>query len=159
MQIILTNKSFVTIDDDDVDKILIYKWRRQKGLRTDYAAKTIYLGDKKWKTILMHRFILGITDPNIIIDHIDGNGLNNQKTNLRICTRGENSSNRASKQNGSSKYLGVCAIKRERIWQAHIRKNHQIYYLGRFINEKDAAIAYNNAALKLHGEFARLNVI
>ncbi len=159
MIIKLSNNQNVNIDDDDFNKVNIYRWKRNKGLKTDYAAKTIYLGDGKWKTILMHRFILGIKDRNILVDHIDGDGLNNKKENLRICTRSQNSANRTSKKNGTSKYLGVCAIKRESIWQAHVRKDKKIYYLGRFLNEADAAIAYNKKATELHGEFARLNIL
>lgn len=104
----------------------------------------------------MHRQILGLTDPKIFTDHKDHNGLNNQRSNLRIATHGQNMANKSP--SGKSKYMGVSWNKNDKKWRSQIRKNRVTIYLGSYINEIDAAIAYNNKAVEVHGEFANLNV-
>jgi hypothetical protein len=93
------------------------------------------------------------------IDHIDGNKLNNQRVNLRFCTRTQNACNGKSRKNSSSKYKGVNFDKQTGRWLARIQMNKKQKNLGRFDNEVDAAIAYNKMATELHGVFARLNII
>ena len=131
--------------------------------------------NKKSKTFLLHREVLGITDPKVLIDHIDGNGLNNMKCNLRICTHSQNRKNRHNKSDKhTSKYLGVSLkttkykykVKsgEERVsitkrWEARIQHNKKQISIGFFDNEQDAAIAYNQKAIQCHGEFASLNKI
>lgn len=131
--------------------------------------------NKKSTTFLLHREVLGVTDPKILIDHVDGNGLNNMKSNLRICTHSENRKNRHNKSNKhTSQYLGVSLkttkykykIKsgEERVsvskrWEARIQHNKKQISIGLFNTEKEAAIAYNAAAIKFHGKFASLNKI
>jgi hypothetical protein len=90
------------------------------------------------------------------VDHIDGDGLNNQRFNLRICTKEQNRCNR--KPNGDKKYIGVCGLNNGK-FIAHIRHNKKLYHLGVFKTESDAAKAYNKAAIKYHREFANLNII
>jgi len=118
---------------------------------------------KQWfptiKTIYMHRAIMNITDPKILIDHKDGNGLNNCKSNLRIVTTAQNSMNAKKAANKSSIYKGVCFHKREKKWYAYIRKNYKLISLGYFNEEIEAAKAYNEKAKELFGEFANLNAI
>lgn len=107
----------------------------------------------------MHRIILGITDSKIIIDHIDHNGLNNQRHNLRICTYSQNACNRNPYRNTSSKYKGVTFYKKTGKWRSVIRYNKKTYSIGSFDTEIEAAIAYNKKAIVMFGNFAGLNII
>ena len=91
------------------------------------------------------------------IDHIDNDPLNNNIENLRETTRSQNLMNQKPRKNKSSKYKGVSWYKRDKIWQAQIKINKKQIHLGRFKLEKDAALAYNKAAIELFGEFACLN--
>ena len=103
----------------------------------------------------MHIFILGFKG----IDHIDGNGLNNQRNNLRKATHQENMMNRQSNKNSSSQFKGVHWYERTNKWQARITFNQKRISLGYFTSEIDAAKTYNKKALELFGEFAKLNFI
>lgn len=154
----LSQGLFAQVDDDDFEFLDQWKWSADKSYNTWYARRTEHLGNCKLVRIRMHRLIMQITDRKVFIDHKDGNGLNNQKDNLRICSCSNNGANRRVKA-GTSKYLGVNWDKQNNRWKAQIHKNGLNYYLGNFKNETDAAIAYNNAATIHHGEFANLNKI
>ena len=106
----------------------------------------------------MHRELLPVP-PGFETDHIDGNGLNNQKDNLRISTRSQNAANSKIRVGGSSEFKGVAWNKRCRKWRATIGVERQVKHLGLFKIEEKAALAYNTAALKYFGEFARLNIV
>lgn len=101
--------------------------------------------------------------PREIIDHINGDGLDNRKQNLRICTKSENACNRGIDRDNTSGYKGVCYIsnktKRVKRWIAQIAINKKHICIGYFHTKEEAAIAYNEAATKYHGEFAKLNII
>ena len=107
---------------------------------------------------------MNVNDPKQFIDHINGNTFDNRKENLRFCTRNENMWNRSAsrswkKKPPSSKYKGVYKDKSKNRWRAEIYCNCRRYTLGSFISEADAATAYNEAAIKLHKNFAKLNII
>lgn len=106
----------------------------------------------------MHRAIL---DPprGVLVDHVDGNGLNNCRANLRTCTYAENSRNRRPAVGHSSRYLGVTFARSVGRWQAGITVAGKSVYLGQYDTEEEAAQAYNVAAIGHHGSFARLNAI
>lgn len=173
----LTQGKFAQVDDSDYDFLNQWKWYAQKSDRdsTFYAKRNKQIG-KKRKTECMHRLILGIEDSKILGDHKDGNGLNNQRSNLRIVNKYQNARNRTSVKNSSSKYLGVTFHKNRRVkyitkdgtikesiskegWNAIIRIDGKNKHLGSFKNETEAAIVYNKVASKLFGEFANLNKI
>lgn len=159
-QIQLSQGRVALVDDEDFEKLNQYKWCANKIRKTYYA--TTYWGIKKsgsYGHLTMHRLILNITDGKILIDHRDNNGLNNQKKNLRIATTSQNAMNSGANKSGTSKYKGVSRASRGESWQARISKGGKHEYLGYFSNENDAAIAYNKAAIQLHGEFANPNVI
>jgi len=148
-------KYYAQVDDEDYDYLMQWKWcvsRPKKGIvyalrsRKDSNGKTL-------PQIRMHRDILNVTDKNLDVDHKDHNTLNNQKSNLRIATRAQNSFNR--KPRGKSKYLGVSWVANR--WLSTIVCGSEYYYLGRFKNEEDAARARDKKAKEIHGEFANLN--
>ncbi len=91
------------------------------------------------------------------IDHIDGNGLNNQKSNLRWCTYSENAMNAHKNRNGSSNYKGVDLQRKTKLWRCRIKINYIEIHGGYFRNEIDAAKKYDEMAIKYFGEFAKLN--
>jgi hypothetical protein len=94
---------------------------------------------------------------HLVCDHIDHNGLNNTKRNLRLCTKQQNAINQRPRKDGSSKYKGVCWHKRNKKWQARIHHSGRYYHLGTFKSQRAAALAYDSAARKYHGDFACLN--
>ena len=164
------NGKTFTFDLDDYDLIKNYCWNIHKEYRkksngeqtgVEYYVTGFYRDSANNKRRMrLHRLIMGVVDtPEVFIDHIDGNGCNNQKSNLRICTCLENAWNVKPRKNTSSKYKGVYYHSQSRKWQARINKNKKAYYLGLFETEEAAAEAYNNAATELFGEFARLNEI
>jgi len=156
-------KLFAQVDDADYEEINKYKWTLKNGNKTFYAGRTQHLSNGKTKSFQMHRQILGLTDPTILCDHKDQNGLNNQRENLRQCNKSQNAHN--TKARGASKYIGVGKYidKRHKthseIWTSYIRINGKNTYIGRFKTEREAAIAYNDMANKHPNEFRSLNII
>lgn len=156
-QIPLTKGQFALVDDEDFEFVNKQKWYADSCNETFYARAR----PKKYGPLIhMHRVILSVPNScSIFVDHIDHNGLNNQKYNLRIATRSQNNANK--KAIGKSKYLGVFYKKEStfRPWYSRCLKNGVNKYLGSFKTEIEAAMAYNNAAFEIHGEFANLNII
>ena len=152
-KLILTNGSIALVDDKDFQEVSMYSWYLLKG---GYAART---GSRPGEphTILLHHVVTD-TDYKYIVDHINGNSLDNQKGNLRAVTIQQNNFNRAKcKNKKSSKYKGVCWSKHKNLWVASIKINKKSIRLGYFNFEIDAATAYNEKAKVLFGEYARLN--
>ena len=147
---------FTQVDDEDYDELIKSNWQYNNRDGNVYAQRHETVNGKR-TTIRMHRQIMKLTNPKIFIDHIDHDGLNNQKSNLRTCTNQQNARNTSSRPNSSSKYLGVIWEKRRNHWVARINPNKKLIYLGSFNNEEDAARAYDKKAFELFGEFANLN--
>ena len=160
-EIQLTQGYFALVDDEDFEELNKHKWHIKKHRNTVYAVRTQWIVGGKGKQIhyKMHRVILGLKNPKEVCDHINHNGLDNRKSNLRVCTNKENQKNRLSKKNSTSKYLGVSLSDNK--WVSGISVNGKRKHLGTFDNTKDgeilAAISYDFAAIKYHGEFANLN--
>lgn len=161
----LTQDQIALIDDKDFNLINQHKWCAVKARGTHYAVRqiTIRSGNKqknierKQKMIYMHREIMkNKFEKDEDIDHINGNGLDNRRCNLRSCTRSENLMNQ-KKTRGSSKYKGVYFYKITKKWRTVIMLDGQQIHLGYFNNEIEAAKAYNKAAIEYFGKFARLN--
>lgn len=154
------NNIFVLVDNDDYIKLNRYKWYLSKhgyAVRNNWDGKINHT-QKMHKDILSHK-------TGFVIDHKDGNKLNNTKDNLRIATYSQNGANcRISKRNKSG-YKGVWArnnpykTKKDMMWKASIMFNKKVIGLGCFKTKKEAAIAYNKKALELFGDFAKLNII
>jgi hypothetical protein len=139
---------WIFLDMEDVEAMSKYSWSIKPGHKTNYAM-TSKPGDAS--TITMHQLLLGSTG----IDHIDHNGLNNRRCNLRSATGVENV--RYRRPMGQRKYKGI--TKRNIGWTARIFSNGRSSNLGTYASEVEAAIAYNRAAIYLHGEFAYVNDI
>ena len=151
----LTQGQFALVDDEDFDKVSKYRWYVCKGETNTYAKAGLHK-DGKWTSLQMHRLILG-AEKGQYVDHINGNGLDNQSVNLRICTSSQNQQNRRIYLGFSSKYKGVCWSKLYKKWQSYIKLDGKLYCLGRFNDEIKAASAYDKRAKELFGEFALLN--
>lgn len=146
----------IMIDDENFDFLNQFVWKVIKKMKTYKDVQSTHFG----KIVRMSRLIMKITDPKIFIDHIDGNTFNNQKSNLRLATPSQNSRNIGKRKgNYTSKYKGVNWNKVKNKWDSRIATDHGRVHVGYFDNEIDAAKAWNNAAVKYHKEFARLNVI
>lgn len=98
----LTQGKFAQVDDEDYDYLMQWKWYTKKGRNTFYAVRSIFTrtkeGKKSSKRVYMHRDLLNIQDSNILVDHIDCNGLNNQSNNIRECTMKQNQANSGAKK-------------------------------------------------------------
>lgn len=150
----LTQEKFAYIDLEDYERVTNkHSWHAEPSRygRSWYARTCI-----NYRKILLHRFILEIDDPNIKIDHINNNGLDNRKENLRVATSSQNKANMIA-IGGTSKYKGVSYNKKASAWISEISYQNVKNYLGTYFSEKQAALAYNDAAKVLFGEFALLN--
>ena len=155
-QIPLSKDKIALIDDDDFERINQYKWHAHKGHSTHYARMRVRLRDGNRKNISMHRFIMN-HPLGLSVDHIDGNGLNNTRSNLIIATASQNMANSRPKKTGSSRYKGVFWNTLKNRWTSAIRVSGKLIFLGHFNKEEQAAEAYDNAAREYFREFARLN--
>lgn len=159
MKIIKLSRScFAIIDDVDYKLISQSKWyvSKKAGEGVSYALTRIRR-NSEMVTVYMHSLI-NRTPDGFDTDHINRNGLDNRRSNLRTTTRAQNSQN-ASKQKGrfSSDYKGVYWAKKNKRWLAQINPNNRTVHLGSFEDEIMAAKAYDSAALKYYGEYSRTN--
>ena len=156
-EINLTQGKVALVDDEDYEYLNQWKWYACKDYKTYYAQRNGYVNGKR-RNIFMHKVILN-PPTGLEVDHIDRDGLNNVRSNLRLATRQQNSFNR--RKFGKCKYIGVTVLKQGKCQYivANIRMGNRRIYLGMFPTEEAAALAYNEAALKYRGEFAHLNVI
>lgn len=152
----LTQGKYAIVDLEDFEILKQHKWHTRKSGKNAYACRSIKLPTGKRKSISMHRQI--INPGELLVDHINRNGLDNRRANLRPATPQQNSWNRITKRgNTGSKYIGVRWNGCHKKWRAGIRHNKKMEYLGYFDIEKDAAKIYDIAAKKYRGDFAILN--
>ena len=154
----LTRGKYTIVDPEDYDRLRKYKWYAQKNVHTFYAVRSLTNGKKeKRKNAYMHHLVINIPD-GMFCDHINHNGLDNRRANLRPVTLTQNVWNRRKfKKPSRSKYKGVDWSTEMKRWRARIRVNGKRIYLGSFKHEIEAAKAYDRAAAKYHGQFAALN--
>lgn len=144
------------VDDHWYEELNKYTWYYHEGygLRKERVP-----GEKnKWKAFRAHRVILNCEDPELVVDHINGDKLDNREENLRVATRGENNRNVKKTWTSSSQYKGVTYQKgQDKPWIAQIGFGRERIYLGAYYHEQEAANIYNLAAQQLFGQFADLN--
>jgi hypothetical protein len=145
---------FAVVDDEDFEKVNQFNWTLSAN---GYAYRRMARPERK--VVFMHRFILSFNDPSLDVDHINGKKLDNRKSNLRIATRSQNMKNSKAKSTNPSGYKGV-NLRRFRwvnTWRASIEVKGKQIHIGSFKTPEEAAHAYDQAAKKYFGEFAKLN--
>jgi len=148
----LTQGQYAIVDPERYEELAKHKWFAKRCDGRFYAARST-----KNKNVKMHQVIMG-TEEGKVIDHINSNGLDNRKANVRFATSQQNSWNqRKQRGNSSSKYKGVSWEKKRKEWRARITCNDKLIFIGCFNTEEAAAKAYDGKARELFGEFAWLN--
>lgn len=148
MVIKTNNKKYkVIIDDEDFDKVKNFTWYYDKG----YIVALV-----KGQRVLIHRLILSAKE-DVVVDHKNGNTLDNRKCNIRVCTHAQNVANAKKRGGCKSKFKGVFPNKNKTRWLVYCGPNTQNRYIGSYGTEIEAAKAYDRVALALYGEFAKLN--
>ncbi len=155
-RISLTKNQYAIVDNDDYEWLSKFNWCFTAG-RSSYAVRQIGT-NKKSKHLSMHRAITKAPEGSYV-DHINGNTLDNRKCNLRLCTNRENLINSKLRSDNTSGYRGVHWSKQKSKWQATIHNKGHLYHLGFYDDKRKAAIVYDEAALKMFGEFARFNLL
>jgi hypothetical protein len=154
VEIPLTRGYMALIDAADAESVLAAgPWNVCQTPWTNYARANVRLPGGRRTAVLLHTFLTGWE----LVDHVDSDGLNNRRANLRPATHSENQQNRRMAENNTSGYKGVSFDKSKGRWRAAIKLNGRTINLGRFADPTAAASAYDAAALDLFGEFARLN--
>lgn len=156
-RIFVGHDSYSEVDDDVFNLVSHITWRLDSCRK--YVITKVGSRPNR-KTVYLHRFVLGVNDPSVLVDHADRNPLNNLRSNLRICNNSQNQANRLSNTNKSTgKFKGVFFRKNKNAWVSEITFKGKRHYLGFFKNENDAALAYNRKALEFFGDFALLNEV
>lgn len=157
MEVPLTQGMVALVDKQDYKEVMKYKWYVDKKRKVSYASHT-FLDPltKTQKKVTMHRFIMD-TPKGMHTDHINGNGLDNRRSNLRICTASQNRHNVGVISTNTSGYKGVVYHPQTKLkWLAQICFNGKNIYLGVYPTKELAYEAYCKACIKYHGEFSRL---
>jgi hypothetical protein len=157
-EIKLTQGKVAIVDDEDFEYLNQWKWYANNLCGKFYAVRNNWENKKFISQLLMHRHIMNPTK-GLVVDHCNGDTLNNTKSNLRVCTYSQNRMNSVKTIYNKSGYKGVCWHKTGNKWVSKIEINKTVHYLGLFSDLKEAAKAYNDAAIKFYGEFAKLNII
>lgn len=140
----------IIVSRDDVEFLRQFKWRLLHAW-TAYAQTTI-----NGRVTTMHQLLMNPPDGRYV-DHVNGNGLDNRRSNLRLVTNQQNQANSTKRAAASSKHKGVSWSKTKKKWRAYICPNKKYIHLGYFTSEEDAASAYDRAAEQIFGEYARTN--
>ena len=151
-EIPLTKGFVALVDDEDYERVAAFKWQALVCRHLVYGVRTVCNSGKR-SAVLLHRFVLG-APADKQVDHRDMDGLNCQKSNLRLCSHSENLRNQPRRKNNLSGFKGVYPDNNRGRWRASIQVNKKIIHLGTFDRAEDAAEAYRVAAHKYHGDFA-----
>lgn len=152
-------KRYALVDNEDFERVSQFKWHSLKeSWGTRYAVRVEVTNGAR-ETILMHKFILGVGKGQMVEHRGVRSGLDNQRKNLRLCTPSQNQAGRKIGENNTTGYKGVIWRKDKGFYYAQIYQDGERFYLGSHDDPKDAAKAYNDAAIALYGEFAFINKI
>jgi HNH endonuclease len=159
-QIVLTQGQTAIVDDDDFERLSERKWNAAwSGSNCSFYAQSNInseISPTRQRTIIMHREIMRV-EHGYVVDHINRNTLDNRRCNLRICDRRENALNRNLQRNNKSGFKGVKKHTQCERWMATVQRDRMRKYLGLFESPIEAAEAYDDEVVKLHGEFAVTN--
>lgn len=155
-EIPLTQGYTAIVDDEDYERVIQFKWYAQTSKKKNvvYAARAISKKVARPGLNWLHRLVMDAPD-GIQVDHIDGNGLNCTRSNMRFATHTQNVCNRGIFKNNKCGYKGVSKLKKGKKWVATIRVNSHTIHLGRFDTPELAFQAYKQAAIAHQGEFAK----
>jgi len=154
----LSQGKFTLVDDNDFKALNQFKWYARPSRKIFYATRNSNPRKLKLPQIQMHRVIIGEIPKGKEVDHIDGDGLNNQRNNLRLASISENAMNKGAYKNNKSGHKGICWNEREKKWSATGKlPNKKQKNLGDFKNIEDAIKAREKFVLKYYGEFTRKN--
>lgn len=154
--ILLTRGKLAIIDTADRGLVEGRSWYSTKKKQCWYAKSDLGPVDGERVRDTLHRVIMGVTDRRVQVDHINRNGLDNRRSNMRLCSNAENSRNQRRPSNTSG-FKGVSWNKLMNKWRAQIRVDYHTTCIGHFASKEDAARAYDQYAMTLFGEFAVLN--
>ena len=153
-------RHIVQLDEEDWDKVSQYKWYLMRGHSTYYAKRNLprRADGSRPAPISLHRDLAGCPK-GMMVDHINGNGLDNRKENIRICTMSQNMMNRSKTVQNSTGFKGVYKTGDSKLnpYSAKIQKDGKVYCLGHYSAAEEAARSYDRKAIELFGEFAVLN--
>jgi hypothetical protein len=148
---------FAIVDQEDFYRLNNFHWGAKGEDQLIYAMRFVIEPNKKGKIVSMHREMMN-APKGLLVDHRNGDTLDNRRSNLRLATHSQNMSNRGKlKKKATSQYIGIFLEKSSGRWVVKTTHNNKSIWIGRFDSEIDAARAYDRAAIKYHGEFARLN--
>jgi hypothetical protein len=153
-EIPLTRGKVALVDAEDYESLAGYRWHAAPKGGTWYAERAGRLSEGGPRTVCMHRVILS-APPGLMVDHIDGDGLNNRRSNLRLATHAQNGQNQRRSRANASGFKGVSWSSRVGRWQAAIRIAGRKVFLGYYGTPEEAHTAYSAAVEKFHGEFGR----
>ena len=158
-EVVLGNGGVALVSDEDFERVSRLRWRRWVG--PGEIPYVIWRSKKNQRTVevRLHRFILGLKKGEPMVDHANGDTFDNRRDNLRVCTAQQNIANKKPSTSNKSGFKGVWWRKAKRKWVASIKISGKQIWLGSYAIKADAARAYNLAAVKFFGEFARLNII
>jgi hypothetical protein len=152
----LGEEEFTLVEQDDYYRFGRFHWHLGGNDERVYVVRSYKTESEKLKYVSLHREIMN-NPRGLLVDHRNGDGLDNRQSNLRPATHSQNGCNRKKRKNTSSQFVGVSWDKRVRRWSCRIKHQNKEIWLGYFDIETEAAKAYDAAAKKYFGEFARLN--
>ncbi len=152
----LSQGQVALVDDEDFEALAKFKWHAgwYPSSKTYYAKRNVKLDGGRKTTALMHRELMGAAQGQEV-DHINHNGLDNRRENVRLCIRTQNNGNMRKRTGCSSQYKGVVWCKNHELWMVRVKRK----LVGYFVAENEAAQAYNRVAREKFGEFALLNEV
>jgi hypothetical protein len=162
MEVPLTKGYVALVDAKDYARVTRHKWsaneiKKHGKLYVVYAQRTVRVAEGKRTSVMLHRFVLGVTAPKVEVDHQNGNGLDCRRENLRLATHTQNQHNVKKQDNNTSGFKGVHRHKKNHNWVAQVRDSGKTLHIGSFPTAILAAQAYDREARKYYGEFAVLN--